>query len=64
MNSGDMYKYSDDGELIMQDDEALVLTRVVVNEGFSHCDRVFVTAHPDILNCNKGDEQHTKFYFS
>ena len=37
---------------------------VTVNEGFEHCDRIFVTCHPDILNCNKDDEQNTHFYFN
>lgn len=45
------------------DDEVLYLQRVVVNEGFEYVDRIFKEAHLDILNCNKGDEQHTKFYF-
>lgn len=51
-------------DVIFPDDEATCLTRVIVNEGFENTDQIFVITHPDILNCNKGDEQHTKFYFN
>lgn len=51
--------------IIFMSEEPVAMARVTVNEGFLHMgDRAFISAHPDIINCNKGDEQHTAFYFN
>lgn len=53
------------GRIIFLDEDPVGIERMTINEGFNNInDRIFKTVHHNIADCNKGDEQHTAFYFN
>ena len=51
------------GDVIFPDDEATILTKVVVAEGFQFADRIFRESHPDILKLATDNPHHVTCYF-